>query len=560
MPAQSKNRFPALGLLVALLGSLWHGGSAAASGDPLGGLREIDPGLSVLMATDGSRPSYLSGRLSAPSTGAAEVIAADFLRRNAKLFGLEDGADELVQDRDERTAAGRIMVFSQRHAGLEVVGGGVVLRIKDGQVRTVANRAVTGIHLPPRPTLSEGEALIAAANAVGAAMPAEKVDLVYFRWEGSTHLAYRVSFPQQGEEKPARYRAWIDAVDGTLLLKENRIMHNGWATGSGPGLDGQMKTFETRQLGRQYYLFSISEGEQDIKFRTHSADGLYRLPGKIVSDADNHWGDPAAVDAHVYAQRTLSFYQSLGALNWWPRSGFAKAGSVISTVHFGHNYDNAFWNGEQMAYGDGGSMFHPMSGAMDVVAHELTHGVTEAVNGLLYCKEPGALNESWSDVMAMFIGLANGEAQPYWMGEAAMKIDETPGYEAYYALRRMDDPAFRSDSYPENDYNPVAPFSALGQPAHVSEQYRVDTCTEQNDQGGVHINSGIPNRAAYLLTQAVGPEKARQIYYLGMFYLAPDAQFTDARLALQQAAADLFGAGSAEANQVGIAFEAVGIH
>ncbi len=140
-----------------------------------------------------------------------------------------------------------------------------------------------------------------------------------------------------------------------------------------------------------------------------------------------------------------------------------------------------------------------------------------------------------------------------------MKIAQTPGNEAFYALRRMDDPPFRTDSYPGNDYDPSEPLSSWGQPEHTSEQYLTTRCLGLiNDNGGVHINSGIPNKAAYLITLNVGAEKAKQIYYQAMFYLSSNSQFKDARDAVEQATVDLYGRGS-ELSAVQAAFTAVGI-
>ena len=160
----------------------------------------------------------------------------------------------------------------------------------------------------------------------------------------------------------------------------------------------------------------------------------------------------------------------------------------------------------------------------------------------------------------MFVSIDYGEDRPYWVGENIMKISKNPGYEAYYAIRRLDDPPFRTDSYPQNDYNPSDPLNSWGQPEHVSEEFFGDCkIFINNDNGGVHINSGIPNKAAYLITTKIGSEKAKQIYYNAMFYLNANSQFTDARSAVEQATRDLYGSG-AEFRAVENAFDLVGIY
>jgi Zn-dependent metalloprotease len=159
--------------------------------------------------------------------------------------------------------------------------------------------------------------------------------------------------------------------------------------------------------------------------------------------------------------------------------------------------------------------------------------------------------------MGMFNSIDYGYAKPYWIGSQIMKIAVTQP--AYYALRRMDDPPFRTDQYSQNDYDPKNPLASWGQPEHTSEQF-IASCWPWTDNGGVHVNSGIPNKAAYLITvnPSVGPAKAKQIYYYAMFYLTAGSKFVNARDAVEQAATDLYGMGP-ELSAVQAAFDAVGI-
>ena len=122
----------------------------------------------------------------------------------------------------------------------------------------------------------------------------------------------------------------------------------------------------------------------------------------------------------------------------------------------------------------------------------------------------------------------------------------------------MDDPPFRTDGYSQNNYNANDPLNGWGQPEHTSEQY-IAGCWPWTDNGGVHINSGIPNKAAYLITVDIGADKAKQIYYLAMFYLSSNSTFTGARDAVEQATIDLYGVGP-EIVSVQGAFNAVGIY
>ncbi len=547
-----------LSLLIIFSFSSAFGGERIPDADKaLAALKKAAAG-SFHMKWDSKRgvAAYVSGRLTKPSGLGADELAVRFLKRYGALFGIKDPAAELVKDRVDNTNAGTIVRFSQRKNGLDVVGGGVIVRISDGMVRTVANHFEPRLSVPAAPSISKQEALDAASTAAGQ-KPVD-ASLLILSWEGMQYLAYSVDFPFVEAPKPSKYRAYVDASTGEVILMENRVVNNGPAVGTGLGVDGVLKSFDTYNIGGTFYLGNLPIPGLNIKIKTYTANNTGNIPGTILTDADNYWTDPAAVDAHFYGNFVFDFYKNnFSNFTWFAGSGFKRSGGLISSVHYKTGYDNAFWDGSQMVYGDGGTLFYPLSGALDVVAHEITHGVTEAINNLTYCKESGALNESWSDVMGMFASIDYGDDLPYWAAEEIMKIAQTPGNEAYYALRRLDDPPFRTDIYPANDYDPTNPLGSWGQPEHTSEQYHAG-CWPWTDWGGVHVNSGIPNKAAYLITVDIGAAKAKQIYYLAMFYLTSNSRFTDARAAVEQATIDLYGVGP-ELTSVQTAFTTVGI-
>lgn len=522
-------------------------------------IRSISPG-DFNLKWDERRDAirFISGRLTRPSTVPAEKIAMDFISRYKALFGVRDNEKELSLDRTDTTPKGHIIHFKQRKDGLDVIGGKITVRVDKGVIMTVANHFEPNIPVTTTPIISRDEAISIGKSAVKLTDLAPDTKLVILPWDEKFYLSYRLDFPFTDKPKPSRYRVYVDATEGAVMMIENRVMHNGPAVGTGNGIDGTLKTFDTYEISGKFYLGNQPVPGKDVKIKTYTTNNTKTLPGSIMKDADNYWQDPAAIDAHFYGNYVFDFYgDNFSNFTWYAGSGFQKSGGLISTVHYDTAYDNAFWNGEQMVYGDGDVIFHPLSGALDVVAHEITHGVTEAINNLTYCKESGALNESWSDVMGMFAAIDFGDDLPYQIGEEIMKIDETPGYEAYYAMRRMDDPSFRTDGYSKNDYNPNDPLNGWGQPEHTSEQY-IAGCWPWTDNGGVHINSGIPNKAAYLITVHIGADKAKQIYYLAMFYLSSNSTFTVARDAVEQATIDLYGAGPVLAAVQG-AFDAVGI-
>lgn len=510
---------------------------------------------------------FISGELTKPSELSNGEVALNFIKQYKVVFGVKDPLIEIDLDSIDTTPEGYFINFKQKKDGLEVIGGKITVKINKGIITTVANYFEPTIPVKTTPSLSIEEAEAIARHDVNLNQKVAKSALVIFRWEGKFHLAYRIDFPFHPLPDPSKYRVYVDAHNGDAILVENRVMHEGSAFGSGVGVDGTLKSFDTYEKGGVFYLGNAPlPNTNSITIKTYTADNNKSLPGKILSDKDNTWNDPPGVDAHFYGNFVFDFYKTnFSNFSWFVGSGFDTSDGLLSTVHYddnprdGKGYDNAFWNGTQMVYGDGGDIFFPLSGALDVVAHEITHGVTEAINDLIYSKESGALNESWSDVMGMFTSLDYGDDRPYLMAEDIMKIATVPGKEAYYALRRMDDPPFRTDAYTENDYDPKDALGSWGQPEHTAEQYHAES-RPWTDYGGVHINSGIPNKAAYLITTnaSVGTEKAKQIYYYAMFYLSANSQFVDARDAVEQATIDLYGRGT-ELFVIQSAFNTVGI-
>jgi Zn-dependent metalloprotease len=224
-------------------------------------------------------------------------------------------------------------------------------------------------------------------------------------------------------------------------------------------------------------------------------------------------------------------------------------------VHYGQNYDNAFWNGQQMVYGDGDAdmpedeqLFNRFTIAIDVIGHELTHGVTQYEAKLVYSLQPGALNESFSDV---FGSLVKQRA----LGQTANQADWLIGKGLFTA--NVSGEAIRSMKAPGTAYNdPV--LGRDPQPAHMSNY--VNTA---NDNGGVHINSGIPNHAFYVVATELGGnawEKAGRIWYITLRdKLQFSSNFQQAAALTFAVAGELYGTGSLEQAAVRKGWDAVGI-
>jgi Zn-dependent metalloprotease len=272
------------------------------------------------------------------------------------------------------------------------------------------------------------------------------------------------------------------------------------------------------------------------------------LPGtEVRAEGAEAVGDPGADEAYDGLGDTFDFY--LSVFDRWSVDG--RGLPLKGTVHYGSQYDNAFWNGSQMVFGDGdGTVFGRFTSSVDVIGHELTHGVTQYTANLVYRGQSGALNESVSDVFG-------SQVKQYKLGQTADQADWLIGADLFLpgvqgvALRSMKDPGTAYDD-PAIGRDP--------QPATMAAY--VDT-TE--DDGGVHINSGIPNHAFYLAATGIGGnswEGAGRIWYdvLTSPTLPAAATFAAFGTATVHAAKKRFGAASAEARAVAAAWQQVGVH
>lgn len=229
----------------------------------------------------------------------------------------------------------------------------------------------------------------------------------------------------------------------------------------------------------------------------YSAANIEALPGTLVrTEGQPAMDDPSVNEAYDGLGATFEFYLEAYQRNSIDDEGLA----LIATVHYGREYNNAFWNGDQMVFGDGdGVVFNRFTACLDVIAHELTHGVTGDEVNLRYLRQSGALNESVSDVFGSLV-------KQYVLKQTAAEADWLIGA----GLLTFDGQALRSMKAPGTAYD----NELLGkdpQPAHMRDYVHT-----LQDNGGVHINSGIPNHAFYLTATALRGnawEKAGQIWY-----------------------------------------------
>jgi thermolysin len=416
--------------------------------------------------------------------------------------------------------------YRQYFGQAQVLGGQMTVYQVDGVAV-----AVIGGHY--RNLTPENEALLSADEAQKVA--GEQIGrggewFVTLMMDPETnHYYYEV----ENQRFDSRWFHWIDAEDGSIVNA-----YDGLAHGSGIGVQGDTKdlTDLTTLSNGNYRMISV-----DSRQTTYDARNRNRLPGRLAVDEDDNWdtpgrtspGQPALVDAHFYARVTDDYFLSTHNFDWM--SVYPQG--MVSSAHVRKNYNNAYWNGSQMAYGDGdGVFFIELSGDLDVVGHELSHGVTDATSDLIYQNESGALNEAFSDIL--------GTAIEFYYGSGNWTIGEdiTPGDNG---IRNMADPGEDGD------------------PSHYDERY-----TGTGDNGGVHINSGIANHWLYLLVnggqnsdpsfasgqdvQGIGLTAAEEIVFLGFTALPATANFCAAR------GATIAVAGSSAAN-VADAWDEVGV-
>jgi len=411
--------------------------------------------------------------------------------------------------------------FNQVYHGLPVIGGEMIVHTdKKGKAfKTGKIARIKGLKV--KPSLSSDAAIAVGTKQIAGA--SFKAELAVYPVAGGAKLVWHL----KEQAMDSQWQIFVDAHTGDIVNSYNNIMH-----GSGTGVLGDSKTLNTTFNGGSYDMIA-----SDNSRVTYDAKTRTRLPGTLMNDADDIWTDGAAVDAHHYAGLTLSYYSTKFARNSYDDAG----AQVKSTVHYDRNYVNAFWNGSQMVYGDGdGVNSLALSGAFDVVAHEITHAVTTNTSNLIYQNESGALNEAFSDIMG---AAAEFAMQPsiadWWLGEDIWLAD--------VALRFMDDPT--RDGYSVDHYSNLITGTA--------------------DNGGVHGNSGIANLAFVLTADGgthptnggtytgVGIAVAEQIYYTAFTqYLTSSSTFADARAACELVALNYSAAVQAS---VSAAWDAVGV-
>jgi Zn-dependent metalloprotease len=296
--------------------------------------------------------------------------------------------------------------------------------------------------------------------------------------------------------------------------------------------------------------FRVAAGAKDRI--VYDAKNGSSLPGTVVrKEGDPPVSDVTVNEAYDGSGVTYDLFNDIYQRNSIDGNGMR----LDSTVHYRVGYDNAFWDGEQMVYGDGDEnlpvserLFNRFTIAIDIIGHELTHGVTQFEAKLQYFQQPGALNESMSDVFGSLV-------KQYQLKQTATEADWLIGQGLL--TENVNGVALRSMKAPGTAYDdPV--LGKDPQPGHMR-----DYVNTLSDNGGVHINSGIPNRAFYVTAVELGGnawEKAGQIWYVTLKdKLDANSKFQDCANLTYQTAGQLFGAGSIEQQAVQKGWAEVGL-
>jgi Zn-dependent metalloprotease len=475
-----------------------------------------------------------------------------FLRDWRPYLRLEHPDDELQLTRNETDALGRRHFrFSQRYHGLQVWPAELIVHLDpDGHVDLMTGGYVPTPRKIPQNPIVDGETAIAKARVAvpqGERANVESARLiVHAATDRPARLAWKIDLDIAPD---AQWRAIVDALNGQILSRYNTVPDEA-VVGSGTDAFGNSQNLNLWLEANTYYLLDTSKPMfdplsnppgaargaiqiLDARNLPNSANPdnlpLPKLAPVTANRPDGPW-IADAVSAAVNFSLTYDYYFSRLQRNSMNGAG----GSIRAVVRYGNKYDNAFWNSDNqtMFFGDA----EPFSGALDVVAHELTHGVTDYSARLEYLDQSGALNEAFSDIFGEMV-------EAYALGSNDWRIGESLGE----AIRDLKNPASLL-------YEPGLPY-----PAKMSEYRNIP-----DDNGGVHFNSSIVNHAYYLLAEgldgAIGRADAERIFYRALTaLLSARSDFGDARLACVQAAEELFGADSAQAQRTAQAFDAVEI-
>ena len=527
------------------------------------------------------------------------------LKQITAFSGAEDYKQIKTTEKDK--AGTQHLEFQQYYNGLKVEYGIYKIHLKNDQPYLLNGERYDIQDLDVRPSINRNEALSGALNFVNATQ---------YKWEENANLkpkgelvivpkyitdekdfmaptlAYK--FDIYASEPLSRDFIYVDAKTGKVIHVHPIIIHshkngnphlpkNKEDHGHGHVHDSGVKSFinvfeapatgsaATRYSGNQNIGTDSNNGSFRLRDNTRG-NGVYTWDLNTGTnynnavdfvDNDNSWTsnewnnaakDNGALDAHWGAMMTYDYFLSVHNRNSYDGNG----ARINSYIHYSSNYDNAFWDGLRMTYGDGsGNGGFDILTSLDVAAHEIGHAICSNTANLVYQRESGALNEGFSDIWAAVVEEYAAPGKDEWLVGEDIDL-RGPGFTG---LRSMENPNYAND------------------PDTYGGSYWLNpncgTPTRSNDYCGVHSNSGVLNHWFYLITvggsgtndigsnfsvTSIGMTNAAAITYrLEAVYLSANSTFADARAFAIQSAIDLYGAGSQEEITVTNAWYAVGV-
>jgi len=602
-------------------------------------LRSRDPELRAIWRPDGRAVAHLSGTLSEAQAGAPAEIARSFLRENQALFGFKATDKELGAAQDKTDWHGWHHVTLQQRVGEVPVWSSVVqVHLSEkGAVHSVRSSYRPRIKVDPVPAVKSQDAVRIAAREEGTkakSKPVRKPHLVIYVYEGKPHLAWVLELRGWDRDisgktsQPASWLCFVDAHKGELIARFNQIVTHqapiglGQSVNNPPLLDQTTKVLRVSHIHSPSLKYRLQDTTRRIEtYDAAGADGD-AIKGDLSEDDGGDWYtttgwnstdhakrlncQSAQVDAHDHLGRVYDYFMAKFGRSSLDGAGMTIRAYVHVRTHDDHGntlaYNNAYWdpNGQRLVFGDGTYSgvwawddLTFFSGALDVVAHEYTHGVTHHeirdadgdARGFTYSGEAGATSEAFSDIFGAFVDRD-------WRSGDQIVVGLLTA--AGHVWRDMADPT-RGLAYDPTDTMLQFLAKGLPQPDHYDIRYQGPKDGE-HDYGGVHVNCGILNFACYLATHGgvshragrtpeaisvyrsdrlgISVEHAEQIFYLALteyFDGSPgngdnrDATFRDMRQAVLDACDQLrrgnkYGVDQCDWNTLNTAFYAVGLH
>jgi Zn-dependent metalloprotease len=516
-------------------------------------------------------PDWIELRGATLQAGSPEKQLQNWLQALAPSWQLEKPAEAFVLRNTQDEGNGTFhTTYQQSWQGVPMYGNELKAHYRNGRLELLNGRVLPSPEdVITAPTLTAEAALNLAKEAVQRhthlkTLSAQEQQLL----DGeATEQELVLYYPENNWSVPRlvwsviivpnlahRWQLMIDAHTGAVLNEHNHVCHflppDGPEVTTATDLQGINRTVHSYEFDGVNFLIDASRPMFDPVNSTIPDAGegiIWTINGNNNSPSSddfqishnvspgNFWDDPLAVSAHYNAGEAYSYF-----LDTYGRNSInGQGGNVISLINIadedGSSLGNAFWNGQAMFYGNGDAAFSsPLAKSLDVAGHEISHGVIQNTANLEYQGESGAMNESFADIFASMIDRDNWQ-----IGEDVVNPSVFPSG------------ALRDLSNPNNGGNNLG--DPGWQPAHTDEQY-----TGSQDNGGVHINSGITNRAFFLFASAVGRDKAELVFYRALdTYLTRSSQFLDLRAAVAQSAEDLYG--NTEVEAAITAFNTVGI-